>query len=125
LNTETLELVYARAGHPYPVFLRKGEEPRQLEVRGSLLGVFKDADYAEDRIQLQPGDKIVLYSDGAEPFIGNFDDLTGFHFTQEFRDLKDLQITEMMDKFNTVAQNQNIDPAEVDDITTIGFEITG
>jgi len=124
LNTETLELVYARAGHPYPVFIRKGQEPKQLEVRGSLLGVFKDADYAEDRIQLQPGDKIVLYSDGAEPFIGNFDDLTGFHFTQEFRDLKDLKITEMMDKFNTVAQNQNIDPAEVDDITTIGFEIT-
>jgi sigma-B regulation protein RsbU (phosphoserine phosphatase) len=125
LNTETLELVYARAGHPYPVILRKGEEPKQLEVRGSLLGVFKDADYAEDRIQLQPGDKVVLYSDGAEPFIGNFDDLTGFHFTQEFCDLKDLKITEMMDKFNTVAQNQNIDPAEVDDITTIGFEITG
>jgi hypothetical protein len=29
----------------------------------------------------------------------------------------------MMDKFNTIAQNQNIDPSEVDDITTIGFEV--
>jgi hypothetical protein len=123
LNIETLELVYARAGHPYPVIIRPGEEPRQLEVRGSLLGVFKDADYAEDRIQLQPGDKILLYSDGAEPFIGSFDDLTGFHFVKEFCDLKDLSIVELMDKFNTIAQNQNIDPAEVDDITTIGFEV--
>jgi len=125
LNTETLELVYARAGHPYPVFIRKGQEPKQLEVRGSLLGVFKDADYSEDKIQLEPGDKIVLYSDGAEPFIGNFDDLTGFHFTNEFSELKGLSIVEMMDKFNTIAQNQNIDPAEVDDITTIGFEVIG
>jgi serine phosphatase RsbU (regulator of sigma subunit) len=123
LNIETLELVYARAGHPYPVLIRPGEEPRQLEVRGSLLGVFKDADYAEDRIQLQPGDKILLYSDGAEPFIGKFDDLTGFHFIKEFCEIKDLHIIETMDRFNTLAQNQNIEPSEVDDITTIGFEV--
>jgi hypothetical protein len=123
LNIETLELVYARAGHPYPVFLRQGEEPKQLEVRGSLLGVFKDADYAEDKIQLQPGDKILLYSDGAEPFIGSFDDLSGFHFMEEFCELKELHIVEMMDRFNTIAQNQNIDPSEVDDITTVGFEV--
>ena len=123
LNIETLELTYARAGHPYPVFVRPTEQPKQLEVRGSLLGVFKDADYAEDKIQLQPGDKILLYSDGAEPFIGNFDDLTGFHFTDGFCDIKDLPIVEMMDRFNTLAQNQDIEPAEVDDITTIGFEV--
>ena len=123
LNIETLELTYARAGHPYPVFLRPGESPKQLEVRGSLLGVFKDADYAEDKIQLQPGDKILLYSDGAEPIIGNFDDLTGFHFTKEFSEIKDLSIVEMMDRFNMLAQNQSVEPAEVDDITAAGFEI--
>jgi uncharacterized protein YfkK (UPF0435 family) len=123
LNSETLELTYSRAGHPYPVLLRKGQEPKQLEVRGSLLGVFKDADYTEDKIRLQAGDKILLYSDGAEPFIGNFDDLTGFHFTQEFCEIKDLPIIEMMDRFNTLAQNQNTESAEVDDITTLGFEV--
>lgn len=123
LNTETLELTYSRAGHPYPVIIRKGEQPRQLEVRGSLLGVFKDADYAEEKIQLQQGDKLLLYSDGAEPFIGSFDDLTGFHFTPEFCELKDLPVMEMMDRFNTLAQNQNAEPAEVDDITTLGLEV--
>jgi serine phosphatase RsbU (regulator of sigma subunit) len=116
-------MTYARAGHPYPVLLRKGEESKQLEVRGSLLGVFKEADYSEDKVQLQPGDKVLLYSDGAEPFIGNYDDLTGFHFMKEFTELKDLAIGEMMDKFNMMAQNQNIDPAEVDDITTLGLEV--
>jgi len=123
LNIETLELVYARAGHPYPVLIRRGEEPKQLEVRGSLLGVFKDAEYTENRIQLQPDDKVLLYSDGAEPFVGSFDDLTGFHFSKEFCDLKDLLIVEMMDRFNTLAQNQNIEPAEVDDITAVGLEV--
>jgi phosphoserine phosphatase RsbU/P len=123
LNTETMEMTFARAGHPYPVLLRKGQEPKQLEVRGSLLGVFKEAEYFEDKIQLQQGDKILLYSDGAEPFIGNYDDLTGFHFMKEFMELKDLQIIEMMDRFNMMAQNQNIDPSEVDDITALGLEV--
>lgn len=123
LNTETLEMTFARAGHPYPVLLRRGQEPKQLEVRGSLLGVFKEAEYSENKIQLQQGDKILLYSDGAEPFIGSYDDLTGFHFMKEFVELKDLQIIEMMDRFNVMAQNQNIDPSEVDDITTLGLEI--
>lgn len=123
LNTETLEMTFARAGHPYPLLLRRGQEPKQLEVRGSLLGVFKEAEYFEDKVQLQPDDKILLYSDGAEPFIGSYDDLTGFHFTKEFVEIKDLQIIEMMDRFNMMAQNQNIDPSEVDDITALGLEI--
>jgi hypothetical protein len=29
----------------------------------------------------------------------------------------------MMDRFNTLAQNQNIESAEVDDITTLGLEV--
>ncbi len=123
LNTKTLELTYARAGHPYPIFIRRGDEPRQLEIRGSLLGVFKQAEYVQETIQLQPGDKVLLYSDGAEPFIGNFDDLTGFHFSSEFNEIKDLPIIEMMDRFNMLAQNQQIDPAEVDDITMMGLEV--
>jgi hypothetical protein len=123
LNTKTLQLTYARAGHPYPIFLRRGEQPRQLEVRGSLLGVFKQAEYVQDTIQLQAGDKVLLYSDGAEPFIGSFDDMSGFHFSEEFANIKDLAIIEMMDRFNTLAQNQKIDPSEVDDITTVGLEV--
>jgi hypothetical protein len=29
----------------------------------------------------------------------------------------------MMDRFNMMAQNQNIDPSEVDDITALGLEV--
>ncbi len=123
LNVNTLQMTYARAGHPYPIFLRRGEQPRQLEVRGSLLGVFKQADYVQDTVQLQPGDKVLLYSDGAEPFIGALDDVSGFHFTTEFLEIKDLPIVEMMDRFNTLAQNLKIAPSEVDDITAVGFEV--
>ena len=123
LNTQTLQLTCARAGHPYPILIRPGEKPQQLEVRGSLLGIFKEAEYIQHTIQLQGGDKLVLYSDGAEPFIGSFDDRTGFRFDEEFLKITDLPIGEMLDKFKTLVQNPKITPSEVDDITVAGLEI--
>jgi hypothetical protein len=123
LNIKTLQLTYARAGHPYPILIRPKEQPQQLEIRGSLLGIFGQAEYTQETIQLQPGDKFLLYSDGAEPFIGDFDDQSGFGFSEKVYEIKDLPITEMMDKFNTLAQNQDIDPSDVDDVTAVAFEV--
>jgi len=123
LNTKTLQLTYARAGHPYPILIRAKQQPEQLEIRGSLLGVFNQTEYIQQTIQLQAGDKLLLYSDGAEPFIGSFNDLTGFHFSEQFYQIKDLPIVELMDKLNELAQYQKVDLSEVDDITIVGLEI--
>jgi len=123
LNLKTLQLTYARAGHPYPIFIRPHNEPQQLEIRGALLGIFGQTEYTQQTLQLQAGDKIMLYSDGAEPFIGEFDDQTGFHFSEKFYKIKDLPVTEMMDKFNTLVQNQELEPSDVDDVTAVGLEI--
>lgn len=123
LDTETLELTFARAGHPYPILMRPGKEPEQLEVRGSLLGVFEKAEFVERTIQLEPGDKLFLYSDGADKFVGNYDDETGFHFDERFRQFGRLSVAEMMDSLTAFAHNQEIDVSEVDDITGLGLEI--
>jgi len=123
LNTKTLQMTYARAGHPYPILIRPEEQMKQLELRGSLLGIFEQAEYTQQTVQLQPGDKLLLYSDGAEPFIGRFDDQAGFGFSEEFCKIKDLPVVEMLDKLNTLIQSTKIEPSEVDDITMVGLEI--
>ncbi len=123
LNVKSLQLTIARAGHPYPILIRHSK-PEQLELRGSLLGVFEQVEYIQRTIQLQPGDKLLLYSDGAEAFIGTFDDQLGFRFSEEFCDIIDLPIIEMMDKFNVLTQNNKLEPSQIDDITAIGLEIT-
>lgn len=123
LNTETLKLTYCRAGHPYPILIRPGAEPEQLELRGSLLGVFDQAEFVERTIQLERGDKLLLYSDGADRFIGGYDDNVGFHFTEEFREVSKLPIGDIVDRMTTFAHNQDIDISEVDDITALGLEI--
>ncbi|MBN1972240.1 MAG: serine/threonine-protein phosphatase [Sedimentisphaerales bacterium] len=123
LNTQTLELSYARAGHPYPVLIRPGKEPEQLEVRGSLLGIFDQAEYHEHTIQLQPGDKVLIYSDGAESCIGSFNDKAGFCFTKLFHDIKHVPVLELMDGFSTFIQEKEFTQAEIDDVTMLGLEI--
>lgn len=123
LDIKTLQLTFTRAGHPYPILIRSGEEPYRLEVQGSLLGVFGQSEYPQRMVQLQSGDKLLLYSDGAEPFIGSFNDDTGFYFNEKFLDIIELPIVEMRDKFRTITQSQRIDPVEVDDITMVGLEV--
>ena len=123
LNTETLELTYARAGHPYPIILSPNEQPRLLEIRGSLIGVFEQAEFPQETVKLQPGDKLILYSDGAEPFIGHFEDKSGYCFEEQFCKHKDLSIADMFDKLNLQIKNKKLQPPEVDDITLVGLEI--
>ncbi|MHC4475001.1 MAG: PP2C family protein-serine/threonine phosphatase [Planctomycetota bacterium] len=123
LNTKTLELAFSRAGHPYPILIRSNERPRQLEIQGSLLGIFEQSQFPQETIQLQPGDKLLLYSDGAEPFIGGFDDLTGFNFSDEFCQIRDLPAVQMIDEFNKLVNKKKIAPSEVDDITALALEI--
>ena len=122
LNSETLELFYARAGHPYPVLIRDGK-PTQLEIRGSLLGIFEQAMYKQQSISLQSGDKLILYSDGADPFIGAFHDTQGFIFTDRFLELAQLPLEQMFQGLNELGQKQQLDPNEIDDITVVGLEV--
>ncbi len=66
LDIETMELTYARAGHPEPVLIRADGTIETLPADGPLLGVFPDGEFESRTVQLAPGDRVVLYTDGAE-----------------------------------------------------------
>lgn len=66
LDTTTLVLTYARAGHPEPVLLRGDGGLQRLGGVGSLLGIFPEEQFECRQITLAPGDRLVLYSDGVE-----------------------------------------------------------
>lgn len=122
LNTETRQLKFARAGHPYPLLFRGDAPPQPLEVRGSLLGVFEEAHYGQETIQLEPGDKLFMFSDGAEPFIGTVDEQSRFSFYDSFSELSRYPVTEMLDRFVSLTKKTPIDPGSEDDITLLALE---
>lgn len=58
----TLEFV--RAGHPTPLLMRQGVVT-ELYSEGSFpIGLVEDASYESSRLQLAPGDTLLLYTDG-------------------------------------------------------------
>jgi serine phosphatase RsbU (regulator of sigma subunit) len=60
----TGELACASAGHPSPRIVRAGSAPEPLAVRGLALGIAELQDYAMESVHLEPGDAVVLFTDG-------------------------------------------------------------
>ncbi|MFH9954569.1 SpoIIE family protein phosphatase [Streptomyces roseolus] len=57
-------LRWARAGHLPPVLVR-GEDADDLPLlRGMLLGALAEAEYEESELRLEPGDTVLMYTDG-------------------------------------------------------------
>jgi sigma-B regulation protein RsbU (phosphoserine phosphatase) len=54
---------YVAAGHPGPLHLPAGGEPLILETSGSPIGIAEE-DYQANSLQVGPGDRLYLYSDG-------------------------------------------------------------
>jgi sigma-B regulation protein RsbU (phosphoserine phosphatase) len=63
LDLDTGVFRFVSAGHPGPVHLPRGASPVQLEVTGFPVGV-GNGNYKEQAVNLQPGDRLVLYTDG-------------------------------------------------------------
>jgi sigma-B regulation protein RsbU (phosphoserine phosphatase) len=77
-NPHTRTLDYVNAGHNPPMLLRAGDDPsgsadsgadggelELLETGGLLLGVMSGADYERGRVQLEKGDLLAIFTDGA------------------------------------------------------------
>lgn len=58
------ELEWANAGHCAPLILRSNGDVEELGTTGMPLGLVPKATYEVKKLKLEPGDKIVAYSDG-------------------------------------------------------------
>jgi serine phosphatase RsbU (regulator of sigma subunit)/anti-sigma regulatory factor (Ser/Thr protein kinase) len=64
LDVETGQLVYANAGHDLPQQRHASGEVTELRARGMPLGLMPGMPYEERETHLEPGDSLLLYSDG-------------------------------------------------------------
>lgn len=66
LNVRDRTVQLARAGHPFPMLLRRNGTVESLGPDGAMLGVFPDEVYEPLQLQLEPGDRLLFFSDGFE-----------------------------------------------------------
>jgi serine phosphatase RsbU (regulator of sigma subunit)/ABC-type amino acid transport substrate-binding protein len=72
-NIETRVFRYVSAGHPPIVRWAPGQAPKALEVSALPIGIDPEPDYEECVVQLEPGERILVYSDGVtEAMTGDF-----------------------------------------------------
>ncbi len=58
------ELEYVRASHPAPLLLRHGEVSELYKGGSFPVGLIEDATFKADHVRLEPGDTLLLYTDG-------------------------------------------------------------
>jgi sigma-B regulation protein RsbU (phosphoserine phosphatase) len=64
LDPATGRLDYVNAGHNPPILVRKDGGVETLSEGGLVLGIFENIVYDSGRVEMRPGDTLVIYSDG-------------------------------------------------------------
>jgi serine phosphatase RsbU (regulator of sigma subunit) len=64
IDVDTGVVRYSSAGHPPPFIARANGSVVRLEVGGPVIGMGFEIEFEEGEAQLEPGDRLVLYSDG-------------------------------------------------------------
>ena len=120
INPSTGELVYTNAGHNPPLLVRASGGCDKLAGGGVILGILPMATYKEMSGQMQPGDVLVLFSDGVteapNPADEDYGDERLGQLVASMRDRPAQEIVEAVEK--AVADFTQGAPA-ADDITVV------
>ncbi len=85
IDVDRRRMVFAGAGHPPAMVARRGQNPVLLESRSMILGALPDAvDLTTSLdVQLEPDDRILLYTDGITEVFNSRGEMLGIAGVQE------------------------------------------
>jgi len=63
-NAKNSVLTYVNAGHPSPMLIRSTSEIERLNSDGVPVGMFAKTEYVARKLQMHPGNRLVIFSDG-------------------------------------------------------------
>ena len=115
LNTKPRILEWSRAGHPLPMKLKTNGDATELDLDGALLGVFADEKFPLQRFQLDPGDSVLMYSDGFESAFTDASGLVNERYRLEFAKIAG---TDPRERFKTMVKALTIRKAPSTSATT-------
>lgn len=126
INLETGALLFSSAGHPAMVILRGSGEIELINSKGRLIADSIPADYEDAAAILEPGDSIILYTDGVTECFGNDSIIIGdalfYKFLRENSSLNPFDLSNsIVDELTRIRGNCYFE----DDITIFVMKYTG
>lgn len=122
------KIVYSLAGHPRPILYRqRTKQATILEGEGTFLGMFPDAGetYKDFSVQLEPGDKIFLYTDGLTEAENDKGEAFGEdRLLFEIQKQGESSIQEAVEGILQTHREFTMGTDPMDDITLLGFQLS-
>jgi sigma-B regulation protein RsbU (phosphoserine phosphatase) len=121
LDPTTNELAYVNAGHNPPLLVRRDGSLKKLEGTGLILGILPIAKYEQQTCLLEPGDVVVLFSDGVtEATRPDVDEEFGEdRLAQALAELKDESAQSIIEAINQRVVDFTKGAPPADDITLV------
>jgi serine phosphatase RsbU (regulator of sigma subunit)/FixJ family two-component response regulator len=115
---------YVNAGHNPPILLSPDGRVRELEEGGMVLGLFPSARYEAGNVKLQPGDHLILFTDGVIEARNNEDAEFGMErLVSLLREYARASAPEMLERLRDAVLTFSAGVPQHDDITVmvLGF----
>ena len=123
INYRTRRLTFARGGHPDPILLTRDGELRVLETDGALLGIFPGDDFQQTAVELEPGDRVFIYSDGVELAFSETDNPDPARWRDVLFTRRTLPTDALISDLRTLLADADASDRKKDDLTVIAIEV--
>ncbi len=127
LEISTGKFTYVNAGHNPPLLKRAGGPFEWLKSRpGFVLAGMEGVRYRENTLQLEPGDRLYLYTDGVTEATNGDQELYGEDRLQAaLNEAPDLPVEELLPRIKNSIDTFVGDADQFDDITMLGLSYKG
>jgi serine phosphatase RsbU (regulator of sigma subunit) len=124
IDLEAMEFRFVRAGHPPPLLSRAGTVT-ECGSSNQALGFFENGVFASDTINLQPGDKILAFTDGAVEIMDSDGDELGIEGLGSMMSEEESKLSgiELINKIEQRLLDYSKDMVFSDDVTIAEIEI--